>query len=394
MPLEIALLPFIESKFAPYAKSNYGAVGYWQFMPSTARHMKLKMDWWFDGRRDIVLATKAALDYLERLVRYFDGDYYLAIAAYNSGPARVKRIVNDYKARGLYTNFWSLDLPRETQRYVPALLALAEVVSWGEINGSTLPHIPNEPFLHAVELPGQIDLLQAVKMAGIDIDTFFLYNAGYRRWATPPTGPNRLLLPKAEAEKIRQALTQVEPASLVSWRAHEVRLGDNLTALAKRYQTTPSILRQVNQMSTDTIVLGDYLLIPNSGAEILPRGGLLIHRSKEGETLDSLAIEYGISKEEIVRSNQKLLGQTDFLRPGQRIRINLGPTLPEEQLGARVASYRIRGGDSLIAIARKFGTTAAELKELNGLRSSVLHAGADIQIPIRWSPIEAAQKNR
>ena len=163
MPMELALLPVVESAFRPFAYSPGRAAGIWQFIPSTGKMYGLKQNWWYDGRRDVISATHAALDYLQSLAKQFDGDWELALAAYNSGAGRVRSAIRRNKKKGRSGDYWSLDLPRETEGYVPRLLALSQLVADPERYGNTLSAIPNEPYFEAVNIETQLDLAMAAQ---------------------------------------------------------------------------------------------------------------------------------------------------------------------------------------------------------------------------------------
>ena len=168
LPMELALLPVIESAFQPYAYSRARATGLWQFMPATGGRFGLKQDWWYDGRRDVVAATQAALDYLQYLHGMFDGDWLLAVAAYNCGEGNVSRAIRNAKAARKKTDFWNLQLPAETRAYVPRLLAMSRHrrrprALWPRRSKG----MPDEPYFMRVETGGQINIEVAAELAGI-----------------------------------------------------------------------------------------------------------------------------------------------------------------------------------------------------------------------------------
>jgi membrane-bound lytic murein transglycosylase D len=198
LPGELALLPMIESAFEPGATSHKGAAGLWQFMPSTGRSYGLKQDKHYDGRRDITASTDAALSYLAMLHKKFDKNWMLALAAYNAGEGTIQKAINRNKKKGKSTNFWDLDLPRETKEYVPKLLALAEVVKTNRL--SELPAVANEPYFVRVN-PGEVlDFNKVAKLADIEVKELKRLNPGYRKNSTHPSGPQQLLLPVENAE--------------------------------------------------------------------------------------------------------------------------------------------------------------------------------------------------
>ncbi|MBI3344826.1 MAG: transglycosylase SLT domain-containing protein [Gammaproteobacteria bacterium] len=195
MPTEIALLPLIESAYQPLAQSDQGAAGMWQFIPSTGRNFGLKQTFWYDGRRDVIASTNAALDYLQKLNIDFEGDWLLTLAAYNAGEGAVQRAVKKNLRARKSTDFWSLDLPKETKAYIPRLLGIAALVAAPDEFNMTLNPIPNAPYVASVDLDSPINLTLAAKMADISQKEMRQLNPGFLRGATAPHGPHQLLLP-------------------------------------------------------------------------------------------------------------------------------------------------------------------------------------------------------
>jgi len=205
LPMELALLPAVESAYKPTAMSHSRAGGLWQFIPSTGRHFGLRQDWWYDGRRDLLTSTEAALDYLTQLNEMFDGDWFLTLAAYNAGPGTVSRAVKNNKRKRKGTDYQDLSLRLETRRYVPKLIALKNVVNNPDKFGIELPVIESKPYFEVVELNGQIDLKKFANDAGIEQSELRHLNAGFKRWATSPKGPHRLLIPINENGDVEHA---------------------------------------------------------------------------------------------------------------------------------------------------------------------------------------------
>ena len=197
LPGELVLLPMIESAYDPFAYSWVGAAGLWQMMPATGSNFGLKQDWWYDGRKDIVSSTQAALDYLTYLETFFNGNWPLAIAAYNSGEGTVQHAIDRNAQRNHNTDFFSLNLPAETESYVPRLLALAAIIQNPQAYHLDLPTLHSGTYFTILSLKQQIDLSVAAKMAGISLTLLYELNPGYSRWATDPKGPYRLLLPSS-----------------------------------------------------------------------------------------------------------------------------------------------------------------------------------------------------
>jgi len=228
LPAELALLPEIESRYNPRAVSHMSATGMWQFMPYTGKEMGLQQNSWYDGRNDILASTRGAIAYLKLLNDEFDGDWALTLAAYNAGPARVRKAQRANKSRGQPTDFWSLDLPSETEHYVPKLLAVANLVREPDRHGLAMPHIENRPNLELVESRRQIDLASAAQICGVSSATLRDLNPGLKRGKTLPDGPHRILVPAGTGHKLRTALAKAGDlaAPTVAARARSPR-GDS-----------------------------------------------------------------------------------------------------------------------------------------------------------------------
>lgn len=390
MPAEIALLPIVESAFQPFAYSPGRAAGIWQFIPSTGRIFDLDQNWWYDGRRDIIASTDAALDYLQKLRSYFDGDWLLALAAYNSGAGTVFKAVKRNRRRGKPTDFWSLRLPRETRTYVPRLLALRDLVADPGSVGIVLKPIPDQRYFTTVELDSQIDLAMAAELAGISVEEVYRLNPGFNRWATAPKGPHHLVLPLENAEQFAAGLARIPKESRVSWRRHRIRSGESLGLIARRYRTTVGVLRRVNGIRGHLIRAGHHLLIPvasrSAGSYTLsadqrlkrikstPRGKTkLVHVVTRGDTLWDISRSYRVSVGALARWNGMAPGDT--LKPGQRLVIwqQAGVkkvTLHTPTHGERIQRlrYRVRRGDSLSRIAQRFRVTVRQLQKWNGIK--------------------------
>jgi membrane-bound lytic murein transglycosylase D len=348
MPTEIALLPAIESAYKPYAYSRARAAGLWQFIPSTGRLYGLKMNWWYDGRRDVIASTQAALDYLEKLYSDFDGDWFLALAAYNAGEGRVMRAMEYNRRHGRPTDFEHLtQLKWETRNYVPKLMAMVNIVSDPARYGIELAAIPNEPYFARVDIDSQIDLGVVARLMDMSIEELTLINPGLNRWATDPDGPHHLLVPVDKKDELIEGLNNLPEEERLQWRRHVVVRGETLYELAARYGVTVEAIRRANALRSNLVRAGQSLLIPVSArplkpaviaarrANALPRsagraaaaaGEPIIHRVRRGETLWGIAQRYGVLIRQIVEWN--LLDPNDVLRHGQRLKIwpNRGPS--------------------------------------------------------------------
>ena len=414
LPTELALLPVVESAFDPFAYSHGRAAGLWQFIPSTGKYFGLSQSWWQDDRRDIVAATDAALTYLDRLAKRFDGDYMLALAAYNSGGGTVSSAMRRNRKRNEPTDYWSLDLPRETRHYVPKLIALAKIFDDPQAYGIELPPLDDEPYFEVVDTGSQLDLAQAAELAGVDIDEIYLLNPSYNRWATSPDGPHRLLIPREHAENFATALKGMDPAKRVSWRNYKVKSGDTLSTIARRYSTTPSVIQQVNNLDSHIIRIGQRLMIPSaaeqagtyslSASERLARkqersgknsnGTRVDYKVRSGDTFWDIAREHRVSVRQLASWNGMAPG--DPLMPGKKLVIwsksKQPAMLASNNRGkgmVRKVGYQVRKGDSLSTIASRFAVNVRDIASWNDLNTSrYLQPGQSLvlYVDIRNSP--------
>ncbi len=379
LPGELALLPIVESALDPYAFSRGGAAGLWQFIPATARRFGLPRNWWIDGRRDPVLATKAALDYLEHLHGDL-GDWYLAVAGYNAGEGNVRYAMR--RARGGDTSFFALDLPRETSMYVPRLLALAAVVEHPQAYGVSLPPLLPQPAFATVDTGGQFDLMKAAKALDVSVDALYEWNPALNQWATPPRGPDQLHVPAALAAVAQQRLDAVPEDQRVQWLRIEIAQGDTLSQIARRYHTDVATLSRVNHLGGTGIRAGHALLIPKSTSALAAYPVTHRHKGanyqvKPGDSLWSIARHHGVAMASLVKVNR--IGPREVLRVGQRLSIpgaaaRVTPVARRDVV--RKVSYGVRRGDSLSAIADKFNVAVRDLAHWNKLDTSdYLHPG-------------------
>ena len=394
MPMELALLPAVESAFKPTAYSRSHAVGLWQFLPGTGRRFGLVDNWWYDGRRDVRSSTRAALDYLQYLDNLFQGNWTLAIAAYNAGGGRIQDAVAYNKAHGRPTDFWDLSLPQETASYVPKLLALAAIIAHPTRYGVKLPALPNKPLLKSVKLPGQVDLRLVAKLSGLPLKRVRDLNAGYKRWATAPDGPDHLLLPVSAAKRFEKKITKVPHKRLVTWRRHRVARGDTLSTIAHHYGTSVYLLKRINHLHGNLIRVGQNLVIP-AGRERVSHYDVaqashstapahhtktVAHRVRSGDTLWGVAHRYGVSVAQLARWNG--LSKHATLHPGQKLRVLSGAKHgAAEPTKHSSRQYTVRRGDSLWGIAHQHGLSVAQLARWNGLSAkSALKPGETLRL--------------
>lgn len=392
IPSEIALLPIVESAFQPFAYSHGRAAGIWQFIPATGKRYGLKQNWWYDGRRDVYESTKSAVRLLKNLNRNFKGDWMHALAAYNTGDARVKRSIRRNKRSGKSIDFFSLKLPKETRAYVPKLLALKKIINDPELYGIELDDIPDKPYFEQVKLDSQIDLALAAEMAGLPLDELYKLNSGYNRWATSPNGPYDLLLPLTHVEQFKTKLAEVPADKRIKWVRHRVRNGETLGTIAQKFHTSISTIKRVNRLRGKTIRAGRGLTIPVASRSLreyrlsanqrknklqnIPRQGRKVsHIVQHGDTFWDLAQYHRVGVKQLAKWNS--MAPRDRLQAGQRLIIwsrrgksvssldieNLSAP-PRRNITKRIG-YRVRNGDSLARISSKFKVSISQLKRWN-----------------------------
>jgi membrane-bound lytic murein transglycosylase D len=387
MPLEIALLPVVESAFEPYAYSRARASGLWQFVPDTGSRFGLKQDWWYDGRRDIVESTRAALDYLQALHDEFNGDWLLAIAAYNCGEMAVERAIDANRAAGKPTDFWSLRLPSETRAYVPKLLAMKRLVADPETYGLSISKIPNQPYFARVDTKGQINLKLAAEIAGVTDEELYELNPAFHRWATDPNGPHYLLLPVDGAEVFNENITQITEEQRMALGHYTVHRGDSVVSVARHFATSVNVIRDLNELPSGPLTVGTDLRIPSSTAMQLPPKVMLaaarvdgkvkenrrerrvrIHAVHAGESLWTIARRHGMNVNTLASMNG--LHPGDALRAGQKIRFSTtSATTAHSSSGGRRVIYIVRAGDTLRQIAKLFQVSVSQILAWNGMSS-------------------------
>ncbi|MCF6194480.1 MAG: LysM peptidoglycan-binding domain-containing protein [Kangiellaceae bacterium] len=416
LPLELALLPIVESAYDPFAYSHGRASGMWQFIPGTARGYGLSQNWWYDGRRDVFLSTHAALDYLSYLNKHFDGDWLLALAAYNSGQGNVRKAIRKNKRKGKPTDFCSLKLPKETKAYVPKLLALADILrghvaqlnpfetaygtAFDDAFDDALSNaseetdiwysVANKPYFTRLPTDVQIDLSLAADLSGQSMEEFYRLNPAYNRWATAPKGPHYLLFPIDKAEQFHRNLITIPKNERIAFKRYKIRSGDTIGHIAQRFSTSVSLLKRTNRMRNNNIRVGKTLLIPvaskkrtqysKSNQQRLASkqsrnrsGNKHWLKVKSGDSFWSLSREHKVGIRQLAAWNN--MAPTDTLKIGQKL--VLWNKLPSyKTAGAMNYSqktkkihYKVRSGDSFARIADKFKVSLNKIKKWNRVLS-------------------------
>ncbi|MDH3219296.1 MAG: LysM peptidoglycan-binding domain-containing protein [Gammaproteobacteria bacterium] len=389
LPTELALLPIVESAYQAFAYSHGRASGMWQIIPSTGRFLGLKQNWWYDGRRDIIESTRAAITYLESLAAQFDGDWELALAAYNAGPGKIRSAVRYNKQRKRPTDFWHLTrIRKETRAYVPKLFALRELFANPDKYQLDLIPVNNQVSYEIVELDGQIDLALAADLAGITVNELYQLNPAFNRWATAPGGPHRLLLPRGKAERFKAEVAKVPPGKRINWVRHRIKNGETLSHISRKYGSSVALIREVNNIRGTQIRAGRHLMVPtatkslktytlsaNSRIDRIQNtnrsGNKNVHIVRPGQSLWSISRSYGVTTQALAKWNA--MAPIDTLRVGQKLvvwtkdkraqSVSIIDTRPGNALHA--LRYTVRKGDSLYLIADRFNISVADIKRWN-----------------------------
>lgn len=401
LPAEIALLPIVESGFDTFAYSHGRAAGAWQFIPSTGRMFGLKQTWWYDGRRDVIASTEAAIAYLQQLNAMFDGDWLLAIAAYNGGPGTVSKAIKANKKQGKATDYWSLSLPKETMHYVPKLLGLSQVVA-DHAGTDKLTSVANEAYFEVVNTGSQIDLAQAAELAAVSVDEIYRLNPGYNQWATDPEGPHRLLIPISQADLLRDNLAKLPSNKRIAWQRYIIQPGDSLLKLSKQYQVSVEMIRTLNNLQGNVIVAGKPLMIPvaskdasayslSAAQRVIKRqqqlsrtnaANRVVHEVASGDSLWTISKKYKVTVKQIASWNK--IGTRSILQIGQKL--DIWPRVATTKLtnGSRSVvkklTYQVRSGDNLSTIAYRFNVTVKDIQRWNTDLKKYLQPGQKLTL--------------
>ena len=367
LPLELALLPIVESNYDPLAYSPSHAVGLWQFIASTATSLGLERSRWYEGRRDVVHSTAAAATYLAYLNKQFNGNWLHALAAYNSGEGVVRKAIRKNRRLGKSTDFWSLRLPRETKNYVPQLMALAYIVKDAETLEVKLPDIANTAYFSVVELPAQIELDKIIEVTGVDDAIFTKLNSAYRRSVTPPEPGYHILLPVEKSQLLSDFLNTSDPATWAEYREYIVKSGDTLSHIAKRYEQTTAQIKITNRLRNDFLRVGQVLRIPPIGEVAVLTEYKTPHTRtyivSAGDTLSEIAAKHRVSISSLKRANNLT---SNLIKVGQELVIK-APTSGPKTTPVRKLNYQVRSGDSLYLIAKRFDLKITDITSWNKL---------------------------
>ena len=389
IPDEMKYLAMIESGLVPTAKSRAGAAGMWQFMPATGKAYGLSIDFWVDERQDPIKATKAAAQHLNDLYEMFGEDWLLAMAGYNCSPAKVKSAIRKARRRGTKNpTFWDIykDLPRETRSYVPMFIATTLILqNESDFDLHTVSPSKFRFEYDEVTIKGTHDLSVLSRLANTSLQELKTLNPELTQWASPPVSSYSLRIPTSTKNRFISGYKELPTDSKSTIVKHYVRKGDTLMRISKRYNISLSDLKTANRISGSRIYIGQHLLIPVTGSSQRSlrytssgnsANSVTHYRVKKGDVLSKIGEKYGVSTSNLMQWNGL---KNNRIYPGQLLKI------PHNNSGGRsrqsYSTYRVKRGDTLGKIAYRYGTTIANLKRINNLRSSRIIAGKTLKVP-------------
>ena len=381
LPLELAILPYIESNYDPFSISSSGAVGIWQFMPRTGRLYQLDKSWWNEDRHDPFRSTEAAVKYLKYLYQRFDQNIYHTLAAYNAGPSLLDRRINQNKRRGMDTDFWSLNVPVQTKNYVPKYIALRELILNSDNYGIKLPQIPYEPVVKKISIPGQVEVLTLSEYLDIKPELLYKLNAGYTKWASAPEDESVFYIPSEKYILFENEDNPFKNSNQINWISHIVQSGDSLWSLASKYDTEVRIIKKINYLNNDLLSINDTLLIPLSKSKsnnFIPYEMYIV---SEGDTLWSIAKEYNIEIRDLSRMNS--IDENSYLQLGQQLSIGNKNIHRNMESKKRTILYSVKQGDNLFKISELFDVSIRSIEEINNFNNATLMPGQIIKVAIR-----------
>lgn len=362
VPTELALLPIIESSYDPFATSPAQAAGLWQFIPGTGKIYNLRQTWWYDGRRDVLESTRAAYKFLSQLYNQF-GSWELALASYNWGPGNVQKAINRNLAAGLPTDYWSLSMPAETMAYVPRLLAVAQVVKDPATFGVRLNPIVNKAHFRETYAKNQVDLNSVAKIAGLTTKQLYQINPGYMRWATNPDGPHRILVPANTPNNFEEQLAALPAPDryITVSNRYTVKKGDSLHRIASRFNTSVAALKRLNGK-----------LISKRGYVAVGKT-LIVSRSKQLVSGESVDVE------QLANPAAERVAKIEKAEKEKTIAKNNRQDNDDNASSKKF--HKVRAGQSLYSIAKKYNVSVKDLAQWNNLKSkSSLQTGTKLVV--------------
>ncbi|SDB16770.1 membrane-bound lytic murein transglycosylase D [Desulfonatronum thiosulfatophilum] len=395
LPHDLIYLPFLESGYNPMAYSRAGAGGMWQFMPATGQMYGMTFDWWIDQRRDPRLSTHAAAAYLSRLYDMFNC-WHLALAAYNAGEGRISRAMQ----RSGTDNYFDLAainnlLANETRHYVPKFMAILKIIQNLEELGFDPIDWSNGPSLAEMEIKGGTDLVALSNSCGMDWETFRSYNPSFRRQVSPPERNLKIFVPQEKQQLVAAYLKKPTTSTLTGFQRYQVRRGDSWWVLSSRFNTPIDVLKRINNKNTNTLRIGESLMVPGSPAVVAAaqnagnsaatqerasqRANYVI---QSGDTLWQLSRKFGVTVQTLAQANG--ISEKQTLQVGQRMyipQVDRAGSTARASVTPKVVQYKVRNGDNLWRIAQRFGVTTNNLVAWNKLpRNGLIRPGDNLKI--------------
>jgi len=374
LPEELIVVSMIESGFDPKAVSKAKAVGLWQFMYSTGKQYGLKRNWYIDERQDPVKSTRAAAKYFVDLYDEFE-DWYLVLAAYNTGPGRLNRALNLHET----SDYWQLySLPKDTKNYIPYYLSSAIILKNPEKYGFKIPKVSPLKF-DIVTIEKSADLSVIAKSADTKVSTIKKLNPELRQPATPSNGPYVLNIPLGKKDSFYEKFNKIpdDEKFAVQNVEHRVKKGENLISIASKYRVLVADLQTINNISNkDFLSIGQRLKIPIKGGLYSNYPEKVIYKVRSGDTLGHIAEEYNTRASEIRKWNN--MGGSSLIRPGQKLTLFVKGQPVKDTPKKNV--YIVKSGDSLGKIARKNNTSVNKIKNWNNIKSDTIYPGQKLTI--------------
>lgn len=365
VPLDIALLPLIESAFNPVARSSESAVGIWQFIPATANYYGLSVAKHNDQRKDVIASTDAAIRYLKDLHRQFSGDWMLALAAYNTGPGNVRSAMRSAIKRGREPTYWNLKLSEETSNYVPRLIAATKIISDPKTHGLILPPIANQKQIESVSVGRRISLAQVAELTDITVEEATELNPSLHQGLTPVDGPHRLILPVDTSSKLLIELAKFKRQTLVD----------------KKSQALSVARGQINQFEIDSQVQSDSNEAAHQNYSTYKAYRYNTHTVRAGDSLWKVSRKLKVDIDTLRTWNNIEDGKP--IKAGDKLRVAYLGTETADPANARLMNYRVTATDNLASIAKRFDLHIAEIKKWNDSvkHENHLQAGQILRIP-------------
>ncbi len=381
MPVELALLPIVESSFNPLANAGAPA-GLWQIVPQTARNFGLQRNDWYDGRKDPIASTEAALDYLQYLYNNLGEDWLNAVAGYNSGEGRVLNAIAANQAKGMPIDFWSLNLPKLSTVYLPKWLALIDLLQHSEKYEISWQAIDNKPQIGFTNIKGPVDLNQVANLTQLSLSEIKTLNPGFKRNNTPP-GEQPLVLPLAKMDLFAKNRSQLRSIRLEDIARYKVKSGDSLGVIASKHDMTVAKLKQLNQLKSDRLTIGQQLYISNVAngtVQVTSSSRKSVnYQVKSGDNLWLIAKQFKVDPDDLAALNK--LSANSGLKPGQSLKIPASRIESKARAGQKKQLYIVKAGDSLDKIAKKQKVKLTDLLKWNRLTAdTLLQPGQKLQL--------------